>query len=117
VKIRIAVGSTIMIAELDNNATARDFLSLLPLTVTLRDYGHAEKVSGALSRRLSEAGAPESAAGKTGEIAYYAPWRNIAFYRGQGPDAQGVIRIGKILSGSEALDKPGQISTTFSRVE
>lgn len=45
-------------------------ITMLPLTVTLRDYGHAEKISGALSRRLSETGAPESAVGKTGEIAY-----------------------------------------------
>lgn len=117
VKVRIAIGSKMMTAELDDNPTARDFLSLLPLTVTLRDYSRAEKVSDALPRRLSEAGAPEIAAGETGDIAYYAPWGNIAFYRGQGPDASGVIRIGKILSGSEALHQSGQISMTLSRAE
>lgn len=117
VKIRIAIGSKAMTAELDDNSTARDFLSFLPLTVTLRDYSRAEKVSDALPRRLSEAGAHASAAGEAGDIAYYAPWGNIAFYRGQGPDAPGVIRIGKILSGSEVLYQSGQISATISRAE
>lgn len=106
-------GDSISCCELFTAASGLcpDFLSLLPLTVILRDDGHAEKVISALSRRLSETGAPERA----GEIAYYAS--NIAFYRGQGPDAQGVIRIGKILSGLEALEQPGQIGTTFSRIE
>ncbi|MEI7189365.1 cyclophilin-like fold protein [Dickeya dianthicola] len=117
VKIRITIGTKTMTAELDNNPTARDFLSLLPLTVTLRDFSRAEKVSDALPRRLSEADAPASAAGEQDDIAYYAPWGNIAFYRGEGPDAQGVIKIGKIVSGSEALHQPGQISTTLSRAE
>lgn len=117
VEIRIAVGQQVMTAVLDDTPTARDFIALLPLTVTLRDYSKAEKVSDALPRRLSEDGAPAKAAGETGDIAYYAPWGNIAFYRGQGPDAPGVIRIGKILNGSDALSQPGQISTTISRVE
>lgn len=117
VEIRISVGQQVMTAVLDDTPTARDFIALLPLTVTLRDYSTAEKVSEALPHRLSEDGAPGNAAGETGDIAYYAPWGNIAFYRGQGPDAPGVIRIGKILNGSEALRQPGQISTTISRVE
>lgn len=117
VEIRIAVGQQVMTAVLDNTPTAWDFVVLLPLTVTLRDYSPAEKVTEALSRRLSEEGAPANAAGDTGDIAYYAPWGNIAFYRGQGPDAPGVIRIGRILTGSDALRQPGQISTTISQVE
>lgn len=117
VKIRIAIGSRTMVAELDNNPTAKDFLSLLPVTVTLRDFSPAEKVSDALPRRLTESGAPETDAGAPNDIAYYAPWGNIAFYRGQGPDAQGVIKIGKILSGSEALNQSGRINITLSRAE
>lgn len=116
-KIRIVIGTKTMLAELDNNPTAQDFLSLLPLTVTLRDFNHAEKVSDALPRRLSVVGAPERAAGAIDDIAYYAPWGNIAFYRGQGPDAPGVIKIGKILSGSEALQQSGQLRTTLSLME
>ena len=115
VNIHIAIGSTSMVATLEDNPTARDFISLLPLTITLRDFSPAEKVSGALPKRLSEEGAPATAAGAVGDIAYYAPWGNIAFYRGRGPDASGVIKIAKITSGIEVLNQPGQVRVTISR--
>lgn len=115
VNIRISIGSTIMVATLEDNPTARDFAALLPLTVTLRDFSAAEKVSGALPKRLSEDGAPATNAGAIGDIAYYAPWGNIAFYRGRGPDASGVIKIAKIISGIEALNQAGNVRATISR--
>lgn len=115
VNINIAIGSTNLAATLDDNPTARDFTALLPLTVTLRDFSAAEKVSGALPRRLSEEGATATAAGAVGDIAYYAPWGNIAFYRGRGPDASGVIKIAKITSGIEALNQLGELRVTISR--
>lgn len=113
--IRIAIGSTSMAATLEDNPTARDFFALLPLTLTLRDFSPAEKVSGALPRRLSEKDAAPTAAGVPGDIAYYAPWGNIAFYRGQGPDASGVIKIARIASGIEAINQSGQVRVTISR--
>ena len=116
-KIRIAIGSTTMTAILDDNPTARDFAAMLPLKLTLRDFGSAEKVSDALSRPLSEQGAPATAAGAVGEIAYYAPWRNIAFYRGNVPDAAGVIRIARITAGIEALELQGRIQVSITRAD
>ena len=78
--IHISIGSTIMTATLEDNPTARDFVTLVPLTVTLRDFSDAEKVSGALPKRLSEEGAPATSAGAVGDIAYYAPWGNIVIF-------------------------------------
>jgi hypothetical protein len=115
--IHIAIGSKSMMASLEDNPTARDFVSLLPLTVTLREFGHAEKVSGALTRPLSEEGAPTTDAGAVGDIAYYAPWQNLAFYRGPGPNATGVIKIAKITSGIEALQQTGEVRVTISRAK
>jgi hypothetical protein len=117
VTLHIAIGSESMTATLEDNPTARDFAALLPLTVTLREFSPAEKVSGALPRRLSEEGAPATDAGAVGDIAYYAPWGNIAFYRGRGPDAAGVIKIARITSGMEALQHTGQVRVTISRAK
>jgi hypothetical protein len=117
VNIRIAIGSMNMMATLEENPTALDFLSLLPVTLMLRDFSVAEKVSGALPKRLSEEGSPTTDAGAVGDIAYYAPWGNIAFYRGNGPDASGVIKIAKITSGVKALSQPGLLRVTISRVD
>ncbi len=115
--IHLTIGTSTMTATLDDNPTARDFAALLPLSLTLRDFGAAEKVSGALSRPLSVAGAPAKAAGALGDIAYCAPWRNIAFYRGPGPNAAGVIRIARITAGIEALEQPGQVQVTITRAD
>ena len=113
-KIRIAIGSSTMTAILEDNPTAHDFAALLPITLTLRDFGAAEKVSGALPKHLSEQGAPATAAGAVGDIAYYAPWRNIAFYRSPGPNTPGVVRIARITSGIEVLRQQGQVEAIVS---
>ncbi len=116
-KILITTGSNHLVAMMDDNPTARDFVSMLPLTVTLRDFSPAEKVSDGLSKRLSKYGAPASGMGMTGDIAYYSPWGNLAFYRGQGPDAAGVIKIAKIISGIEILNQSGTVRATITLSE
>ena len=56
-KIRIDVDGATITGMLEDNATGRDFASLLPLTVTLEDYNGNEKVTY-LSKKLSTEGAP-----------------------------------------------------------
>jgi len=42
-KIRLKVGDTALTATLIDSATTRDFISLLPLTLTLKDYAGQKK--------------------------------------------------------------------------
>jgi hypothetical protein len=56
-KIRIDIDGAAIVATLDDNDTARDFVSLLPLTLTLEDYASTEKIAD-LPRRLFTNGAP-----------------------------------------------------------
>ena len=72
-KLRLIVEGKAIEATLLGNATARDFASLLPLTLTLEDYNSTEKISY-LPRKLSTAGAPAGVDPAAGDIAYYAPW-------------------------------------------
>jgi hypothetical protein len=44
-KIRLKLENTAITATLDDDATSRDLVSLLPLTVTLAGYAATEKVS------------------------------------------------------------------------
>jgi hypothetical protein len=68
-------------ATLADNATTRDFVALLPLSLNLRDYAGTEKVSG-LPQRLSTSSTPPGVDPEIGDLAYYAPWGNLAiFYR------------------------------------
>jgi hypothetical protein len=115
-KIRLTIGETVLTATLHDNATARDFAALLPLTLTLTDYAATEKISD-LPRKLSTKGAPAGSGGKAGAITYYAPWGNLAlFHKDSGP-ASGLITLGMLDGGVEALRKPGPLQVRFERAE
>ena len=111
-KIRLTVKGKTMTARLDDTPTARDFLSLLPMTLTLEDYAATEKISY-LQRKLSTAGAPAGTDPSIGDITYYAPWGNLAIFYKDFGYASGLIRLGRIDSGIEALSVPGKLKVTI----
>ena len=78
-KIRINIDGTTAAAVLDDNAVARDLSSLLPLSLTLADYADSEKIAY-LPRKLSTKDAPAGSDASVGDIAYYAPWGNLAIF-------------------------------------
>jgi hypothetical protein len=108
-KLRLKTGDKVITATLMDNATSRDFVSLLPMSVTLDDYAATEKISY-LQRKLSSEGAPAGSTPSTGDIAYYAPWGNIALFYKDFRYSSGLIKLGKIDSGVEALNVPGSIA-------
>jgi len=115
-KIRIDVEGRSLSATLDDTEAARDFASLLPLTVKLEDHASTEKIAD-LPRRLSTRGAPPGSDPDVGDIAYYAPWGNLAvYYRDFGYSA-GLVKLGRIDAGVEALERPGPLRVTIARVE
>src|SRR4029078_9824042 len=101
-KIRMDVGGTSIIATLDDNATSKDFASLLPLTLSLDDYKRPEKISD-LPRQLTPRGAADGVEPAAGDIAYYAPWGNLAIFYKDFEYSKGLIRFGRIDSGLDAL--------------
>ncbi|MEH2421481.1 MAG: cyclophilin-like fold protein [Nostoc sp.] len=111
-KISIKVKDKTVTATLNDNKTTQDFISLLPLTLTLEDYARTEKISD-LPERLSTEDAPSGSDPAIGDIAYYAPWGNLAiFYRDFGY-ANGLVILGKIDSGVEAFNVPGSVEMTI----
>ena len=76
--------------------------SLLPLTLTLTDYAETEKVAD-LPRRLSTADAPAGVDPDVGDIAYYAPWKNLAIFYRDAVYATGLVKLGSIDSGIREL--------------
>ena len=101
-----------MTATLTDSQTTRDFVSLLPLPLTLEDYVGTEKISY-LPQTLSTDDAPAGSDPSVGDIAYYAPWGNLAiFYRDVGY-ASGLVILGKIDSDVEALNVPDPIEATI----
>ncbi|MFG2465657.1 cyclophilin-like fold protein [Streptomyces canus] len=91
--IRLTLNGHRVTATLNDSATARDFAAQLPLTLSLRDFHQAEKIAD-LPRELSTSGAPEGADPEIGDLAYYAPWNQLATYYRDAPYAAGLVPLG-----------------------
>lgn len=116
-KIRIAFEGKSIQATLFDNTAARDLVSLLPLTLSLDDYAATEKIAY-LPRKLSTAGAPaRSDAGSAGEIAYYAPWGNLAIFYKDFQYSRGLVSLGRVDSGIENLKALGAAKVTIERAD
>lgn len=70
--------TTVEVTIVPDNPTAKDFLALLPLTMSLEEFAGKEKI-GTLSRDLQTAGSPGSDP-EDGDLIYFIPWGNIGFY-------------------------------------
>jgi hypothetical protein len=90
--IRVTLDGRPVDATLNDSPAARDFAGLLPLTLDLEDFHQTERVAD-LPRRLTTSGAPEPTAPKAGDLAYYAPWGNLALFYRDGPSASADLLI------------------------
>lgn len=114
-KIDIKVKDQIVTATLIDSKTTRDFISLLPLKLTLEDYASTEKISN-LPKKLSTEDAPPGSDPSVGDIAYYAPWGNLTIYYRDFEYSNGLVILGKIDGGIEALNVPGSVEVTIERI-
>jgi hypothetical protein len=85
---------------------------MLPLTLTLEDYSQTEKISN-LPKKLTREGAPTGADPSVGDIAYYAPWGNLAVFYKDFTYSEGLILLGKLDGGTETLSVPGSVNVTI----
>jgi hypothetical protein len=101
-KLRVTIGQQVLTATLHDNATTRDFIALLPLTLTLQDYAGTEKVSE-LPARLATKGAPAGHKPSVGDLTYYAPWGNLALFYRDFRYSSGLVALGQMDSGMAAF--------------
>ena len=109
VSVDVTIGS-------DNPAT-RDFVSMLPLTLTLEEFNGREKI-GDLPRELDVAGAPGSDP-EDGDLIYFVPWGNLGFYYNtEGVDySDETINIGTYTASEEQLERLENQDVTVEIVE
>ena len=108
-RIRITVAGNALTANLDDNTTVKDFVSLLPMTVNMTDFAGAEKIFY-LPRKLSTDVAEAGVRPVTGDIAYYAPWGNIAVFYNDAAYSSSLYRIGTVVGGIGAFSTDGDIN-------
>lgn len=118
VKIGIRVKDKVVTATSIDSKTTRDFISLLPLTLTMNDLFRREKFAH-LPRVISTEG-KRTHTYEIGDVAYWSPGPDVAIYYhhdGQEIPDPGIIVIGRIDSGVEALNVPGSVRATIELVK
>ena len=113
-KIRFTLNGTVVTATLEDNATARDFIAMLPLTVTLEDFAATEKIAY-LPAKLNTQGAPSGIDPSAGDVTYYAPWGNLALFHKDFRHSPGLVKLGRIDQGIEALRITGSAVVTIEQ--
>jgi len=102
-RIRLTADSVDATVRLYDTATARDFASLLPVTVTVHDLGGREK-AGTLPRALTSGDGQSSY--RAGQIGYWPPSHDLAVYYhedGFRIPSPGIVMIGEIESGLDTI--------------
>lgn len=116
-KINIKVGDKVVTATLIDSKTTGDFVSLLPLTLTMNDLFGREKFAH-LPRAISQEG-ERTKTYEVGDVIYWSPGPDVAiYYRHDGqeiPDP-GIIVLGKIDAGIEAFNTPDSVEVTIELV-
>ena len=111
--IRVIIGNTVLTARLWDNATARDLIAQLPLTLTFRDFNGVEKIAH-LPRKLSMGGVPPGDDPFPRDISYYNPSDDLVFYDDVGYFT-GIVRIGQFDGSVDAI--AGQTGNFTARIE
>lgn len=115
--IKITVGNRTITATMENNVTARDFLSRLPQEITLEDYNNTTEKIYYPSPALDTQGAPRGCAPVAGDITLYRPWGNIAIFCRNWSQSNDLIKLGHIDdNGIEILKVSGNVSVKIERL-
>ncbi|AYZ20584.1 cyclophilin-like fold protein [Klebsiella pasteurii] len=114
VKIEFVFKGVTVVGLLDESAAANAFLAQLPMTVKLEDYGSTEKIAW-LPTKLRRADSGASMTPRRGDIAYYAPWGNLAIFREDFRHSPGLVKLGRVVEGLKSLDQPGAAMVTIRR--
>lgn len=108
-KIEFLINSTVIaLGVLEDNATARDFATLLPVSLRLVDYDATEKIAD-LQRTLTTAKGAQVSTPVAGDISFYAPWGNLAIFYRDGVESEGLVLLGRLVSGVQAFQRPGPL--------
>jgi hypothetical protein len=100
--IRVIIGNMVLTGRLWDNATARDLIAQLPLTLTFRDFNSLEKIAP-LPRKLSMDGVPAGDDPFPRDIGYYAPSSDLVFYYGDVGYFSGIVRMGQFDGNMDAI--------------
>lgn len=115
-KMNIIVGNRTITATMEDNAAGRDFLSRLPLEVTLNDFNNTTEKIFYPEPALNTNRVAKGCAPIPGDITIYAPWSNVAIFCKNWSHSNDLIKIGHIDNdGISALTVGGDVKVKFEK--
>ena len=94
-------------ASLYDSAAARQLALMLPLDLTIEDYSTNEKIAY-LPRKLTASGDEPFGDEAVGDLCYFAPWGNLAFFHADYRYSRGLVRLGRLDDGIKPLLTKGK---------
>lgn len=115
-KLNLKVGESIFTATMYENSSAKDFASLLPITLMLSDYNREER-SSRLPKGLAVDEIADGVNVSAGDISYYTPFRNLCIYYHDSGLSFCQIPLGKIeeaaIKAIRCISGSGPVEVTF----
>lgn len=108
-RIRCRLEEKTFTVGLLDNPSAWDLATMLPLDLVIDDFSTNEKIAY-LPRKLTEEGSGPFSNEAAGDLCYYAPWGNLAFFHGGYKYSSGLIRIGRLDDGPQPLLTRGKFA-------
>ena len=116
-RIRFTFADQDFTATLEDNPSARDLFSMLPLhNLEIDNYADNEKIAY-LPRKLTEEGSGPFENEQPGDLCYYAPWENLAMFYGQYRWSRGLIRLGRFDQAPAPLLVRGKFPLRIETIE
>ena len=116
-RIKFSFEEKEIVVLLRDNSAAKSLLEQLPLILKFENYGGIEKISYP-PEKLDISKAPNNYTPSAGDLTYYAPWGNLAFFHKDYRNSDGLVPLGRIESGIENLQEiNGDFSVTVERIK
>ena len=96
-RIKFSFEEKEIVVLLRDNSAARSLLEQLPLILKFENYGGIEKISYP-PEKLDISKAPNNYTPSAGDLTYYAPWGNLAFFHKDYRNSDGLVPLGRIES-------------------
>lgn len=115
-KIRMVFHDQDFTATLEDNVSTRELVDMLPLDLTIADFAHNKKLAY-LPRKfnaLARGPFPNAAAG---DLCYYVPWGNLAFFYDAYESTRDLVRLGRLDGGVEPLLTRGEFPLRIERIQ
>ncbi|SCK33118.1 Cyclophilin-like [Variovorax sp. HW608] len=108
-KVHLVLNGRVIAATLADNDTAREFIAMLPMTITMHDMFRREKF-GPLPKAISAKGTSTQSY-EVGDMICWSPGPDLTIFHGHdGQAISGAIQVlGRIDAGIEAFREPGPI--------